>query len=64
MGATGDVSVATELTNIKNSIGATGDTAGTNTVYGAIASTNANVSTNAQSIENIKSSYLTQAVAT
>lgn len=64
LGATGDVSVATELTNIKNSIGATGDTAGTNTVYGAIASTNANVSTNAQSIENIKSSYLTQAVAT
>ena len=64
LGATGDVSIATELTNIKNSIGATGDTAGTNTVYGAIASTNANVSTNAQSIENIKSSYLTQAVAT
>lgn len=64
LGATGDVSVATELTNIKNSIGDATDTVGTNTVYGAIASTNAKVSTNTQSIENIKSSYLTQAVAT
>lgn len=63
LGTTGDVSVTTELTNIKNSIGTTEDNAGTNTVYGAIASTNANVNTNTQSIENIKSSYLTQTVA-
>lgn len=63
LGTTGDVSVATELTNIKNSIGTTADVAGTNTVYGTIASTNANVDTNTQSIENIKSSYLTQTVA-
>lgn len=63
LGTTGDVSVATELTDIKNSIGTTADVAGANTVYGAIASTNASVSTNTQSIENIKSSYLTQANA-
>lgn len=63
LGTIGDVSVATELTNIKNSIGTTADIAGANTVYGAIASTNATVSTNTQSIENIKSSYLTQANA-
>lgn len=63
LGTTGDVSVTDELTNIKNSIGSTADIAGTNTVYGAIASTNTNVSTNTQNIENIKSSYLTQTVA-
>ena len=63
LGTIGDVSVTDELTNIKNSIGSTADIAGTNTVYGAIASTNTNVSTNTQNIENIKSSYLTQTVA-
>lgn len=63
LGTTGDVSVTDELTNIKNSIGSTADIAGTNTVYGAIASTNTNVSTNTQNIESIKSSYLTQTVA-
>lgn len=63
LGAIGDASVTDELTNINNSIGTTSDIAGTNTVYGAIASTNANVSTNTQNIENIKSSYLTQTVA-
>lgn len=63
LGTTGDVSVATELTNIKNSIGTSTDVAGTATVYGAIATTNAAVNANSQSIENIKTSYLTQTVA-